>query len=124
MISNTSSVPALSGAFIDLDMVKRETKPRERRTKIICTIGPACWEVEQLELLMETGMDVARFNFSHGDHEGHGKVLDRLRQAAKNKKREIGMLSVMLCWMWSVILCCFDLQYIYGLIWLFVLFSL
>ena len=97
MISNTSSVPALSGAFIDLDMVKRETKPRERRTKIICTIGPACWEVEQLELLMETGMDVARFNFSHGDHEGHGKVLDRLRQAAKNKKREIGMLSVMLC---------------------------
>lgn len=92
MISNTSSVPALSGAFIDLDMIKRETKPKDRRTKIICTIGPACWDVEQLELLMETGMDVARLNFSHGDHEGHGKVLERLRTAAKNKNREIAVL--------------------------------
>lgn len=37
-------------------------------------------------------MDVARFNFSHGDHEGHGKVLERLRTAAKNKNRNIAIL--------------------------------
>ena len=33
-----------------------------------------------------TGMNVARFNFSHGDHEGHGEVLDRLREVAKENK--------------------------------------
>ena len=55
MISNTSATPSLSGAIIDVDMITRDTKPKDRRTKIICTIGPACWEVEQLEILMETG---------------------------------------------------------------------
>jgi pyruvate kinase len=90
MISNTSEVPLLSGGLIDLDMVKKPTKVKDRQTKIICTIGPACWEVEQLELLMETGMDVARLNFSHGDHPGHQLVLDRLRTAAANKNRDIG----------------------------------
>jgi pyruvate kinase len=46
--------------------------------------------VEQLELLIATGMNVARLNFSHGDHAGHGAVLERIRQAAKNKGRDIG----------------------------------
>ena len=63
-----------------------------RKTKIVCTIGPACWEVPQLEILMETGMNVARFNFSHGDHAGHGAVLERVRQAAKNKQRNVGIM--------------------------------
>lgn len=90
MISNTSSVPTLAGGFINLDLIKQQTVPTQRKTKIICTIGPACWEVEQMEKLIDAGMDVARFNFSHGDHDGHGKVLERLRQAAKNKRRNIG----------------------------------
>ena len=63
-----------------------------RKTKIVCTIGPACWEIPQLETLMETGMNVARLNFSHGEHEGHGKTLDRIRQAARNKSRNIAIL--------------------------------
>ena len=90
MISNTSSVPTLAGGFVGLDLIKSATDPSSRKTKIICTIGPACWDVEQLETLMDAGMDVARFNFSHGDHEGHGKVLERLRTAAQNKNRNIG----------------------------------
>jgi hypothetical protein len=90
MISNTSDVPTLAGGFINLDMIKRPTDVASRRSKIICTLGPACWEVHQLETLIDAGMNVARFNFSHGDHEGHLAVLKRLREAATNKNRNIG----------------------------------
>lgn len=90
MISNTSDVPTLAGGFITLDMVTRESDPRNRRSKIICTLGPACWDVPQLEKLMEAGMNVARFNFSHGSHEGHAACLERLRTAATNKNRSVG----------------------------------
>lgn len=47
---------------------------------------PACWEVDQLCELIDKGMNVARLNFSHGDHEGHGKVVKRLKEAFKIKK--------------------------------------
>jgi hypothetical protein len=69
-------------------MAKTETGSRQ--TKIICTLGPACWDIPTLEDLIEEGMSVARFNFSHGDHEGHKACLDRLRQAAANKKKHVG----------------------------------
>jgi hypothetical protein len=42
-----------------------------RKTKIVCTLGPACWSEEGLGELLDAGLNVARFNFSHGDHEGH-----------------------------------------------------
>ncbi|HET8852485.1 MAG TPA: pyruvate kinase, partial [Ktedonobacteraceae bacterium] len=50
-----------------------------RRTKIVCTIGPATSSEEQLEQLMRAGMNVARLNFSHGTHPEHELVLDRIR---------------------------------------------
>lgn len=55
--------------------------PKSRRTKIICTLGPACWSVEGLVGLIDAGMNIARFNFSHGDHKGHNATLSRLREA-------------------------------------------
>lgn len=92
MISNTSDMPVLMGGYISLDMVKRATPTRDRRTKIVCTVGPACWSEENLGKLMDAGMNVARFNFSHGSHEGHGAVLDRLRKVAAIKSRNIAVL--------------------------------
>src|SRR2546426_5366895 len=50
-----------------------------RRTKIVCTIGPASSSEERLEQLMRAGMNVARLNFSHGTHPEHELVLDRIR---------------------------------------------
>lgn len=92
MISNTSDIPLLAGGYINLDTVKSVGTAGNRRTKIFCTLGPACWEVSQLEQLIEAGMNVARFNFSHGDHGGHKACLDRLRQAATNMNQNVAVL--------------------------------
>ena len=56
-------------------------------------MGPACWSKENIGTLMDSGMNVARFNFSHGDHQGHGAVLDRLREVASEKSRNIAGAS-------------------------------
>jgi pyruvate kinase len=50
-----------------------------RRTKIVCTIGPATSSEERLEQLMRAGMNVARLNFSHGTHAEHEQVIQRVR---------------------------------------------
>jgi len=87
-----TSGPELRGSNITLDRVTIPTDVTTRKTKIICTMGPACWDIPCLEGLIEAGMNVARFNFSHGDHEGHKACLDRLRQAAKNKGAPVAVL--------------------------------
>lgn len=53
-----------------------------RKTKIICTIGPVSQSEEKLKELLLAGMNVARFNFSHGDHAEHQMKLERARKAA------------------------------------------
>lgn len=53
-----------------------------RRTKIICTIGPASENLETLNQMMEAGMNAARLNFSHGSYEEHQKRIDNLRKVA------------------------------------------
>ena len=55
------------------------SRERIRKTKVIATIGPACDSPETLAAMVAAGMNVARFNFSHGTHEEHSKRLDRLR---------------------------------------------
>ena len=51
-----------------------------RKTKIVCTLGPASLEDDIMRQMLLAGLDVARVNFSHGDHEGHGEMIDRFRR--------------------------------------------
>ncbi|KAJ7547088.1 hypothetical protein O6H91_08G068500 [Diphasiastrum complanatum] len=54
------------------------------KTKIVCTLGPQSRDLPILEKLLKAGMNVARFNFSHGSHEYHQQTLDNLRIAMNN----------------------------------------
>lgn len=63
-----------------------------RKTKIVCTIGPASESVEKLVELIEAGMNVARLNFSHGDYEEHGQRIQNIREAAKRTGKTIAIL--------------------------------
>jgi pyruvate kinase len=57
---------------------------RRPKTKIVCTLGPSSRSVDMLERLLRAGMNVARFNFSHGTHDYHQGTLDNLRAAMNN----------------------------------------
>jgi len=59
-----------------MSMIAEQTR---RRTKIVCTIGPATNSPEMIEALIRAGMNVARLNFSHGTPEGHAVVIERIR---------------------------------------------
>ena len=63
-----------------------------RKTKIVCTIGPASESVETLTQLMEAGMNVARLNFSHGDFAEHGERIRNIKEAAEKAGKTIAIL--------------------------------
>ncbi len=63
-----------------------------RKTKIICTIGPASENPEILSQIIEAGMNVSRHNFSHGDHEEHAARINLVKELAKNHNKEIAVM--------------------------------
>lgn len=63
-----------------------------RRTKIICTIGPASESPERIRQLIEAGMNVARLNFSHGSHEEHGNRIKNLQAVSEQMGANLGIL--------------------------------
>ncbi len=64
-----------------------------RKTKIVCTIGPASRSEAVLAKLMDAGMNVARLNFSHGSHQEHGETIARIRAVAREKGLPIAVLQ-------------------------------
>jgi pyruvate kinase len=70
-VSQDSSRIKFSNIFETIDVSKR-------RTKIICTLGPSCWDVDMLVKMIDSGMNVARLNFSHGDHKSHQAAVNNL----------------------------------------------
>ena len=64
-----------------------------RKAKIVCTIGPASVSLAILDRLIERGMDAARLNFSHGTHEEHARLIERVRRAAGKENRTIAILQ-------------------------------
>ena len=64
-----------------------------KRTKIVCTIGPASQDEAVLEALMRAGMNVARLNFSHGSHEDHRRNYARVRAVAKRLDHPLAILQ-------------------------------
>ncbi len=62
-------------------------------TKIVCTLGPATETEDMIAQLAEAGMDVVRLNFSHGDHETHGRLFHRVRKVSEEKGCPIAILA-------------------------------
>ena len=65
----------------------------QRRTKIVCTLGPASWSPERIDALIAAGMDVARINFSHGELERHAETIRNVREAALRAGRPVAILG-------------------------------
>ena len=64
-----------------------------RRTKIVATLGPASERPKTLRKMIRSGLDVARLNFSHGSADEHRQRARRLRKAAEECGRDIGLLG-------------------------------
>ena len=63
-----------------------------KKTKIVCTMGPSVDNPELLKELIANGMDIARFNFSHGTHEEQKERMDRLKKVRDEVKKPIAIL--------------------------------
>jgi pyruvate kinase len=66
---------------------------QKKRTKIVCTIGPASWERPILKKMISEGMNVARLNFSHGEHEKHAEIIQMIRSLSTEVDQPIAILQ-------------------------------
>jgi pyruvate kinase len=64
-----------------------------RKAKIVCTIGPASDSPSLLDQLIQSGMDVARLNFSHGSHDSHGRAIKEIRQVASRRRAAVAIIQ-------------------------------
>ena len=81
----TKSPVLISGPF--------ELKERKKKTRVVCTIGPASENEKMLRKLILAGMNVMRLNFSHGDFEEHGGRIVTVRKLSKELNKNIAIFS-------------------------------
>ncbi len=74
---------------IDIVYMSKQVK----QTKIVATIGPSCESVKTLERMVHAGMNVARLNFSHGTHENHALLIERIREVEKKTHEPVAILQ-------------------------------
>lgn len=82
-----------SPAIVDADSLwAADPNATSRLSKIVCTLGPNTCDVESIEGLGLTGMDIVRLNMSHGTHEWHSKVIENVRTVNARKRVNLGIL--------------------------------
>lgn len=82
----------ISGGVDEFYNLNPKPSSWRRKTKMVCTIGPATWDRETLFRLADEGMNVARLNMSHGDHKSHGAVIDLVREYNQLGRGHIALL--------------------------------
>ena len=82
--------PELDG---DRSSMEIKSQSRLRRTKTVCTIGPSTSTPDKIRGLILAGMDVARLNFSHGEHKTHGEIIRLIREISADLGKEIAVLQ-------------------------------
>ncbi len=65
----------------------------QRKVKIICTLGPSSYEETTIEKLINAGMNIARLNFSHGDHDFYRVLINRIRHVAARLGVSVAILQ-------------------------------
>ena len=75
-----------------MDLRRNHKLYMEKRTKIICTIGPSVADYRHICQLIDAGMNVARINFSHGTHEDHRKTIEMIKKARREKALPIAIM--------------------------------
>lgn len=87
-------IPA-TGGFASVDVTEDDRLWEvdiARMSKIVCTIGPKTCDIDSIERLAETGMDVVRLNMSHGTHEWHRAVIENVREINSRGRFNLGIL--------------------------------
>mmetsp|Transcript_53203 Transcript_53203/g.64128 ORF Transcript_53203/g.64128 Transcript_53203/m.64128 type:complete len:561 (+) Transcript_53203:68-1750(+) len=82
----------LPGDGIDLSSITNEIDVSNRHTKIVCTLGPACWDEETLGYMIDAGMTMARLCCSHGNIDDWASCLGRFRKVAKRRDSNIALM--------------------------------
>jgi pyruvate kinase len=76
-----------------LPATRRSAPATNRRTRIVCTLGPACEDRRILREMTAAGMDVARYNFSHGSHDCHRRLIGEVRQVSAEQGRRVDLMQ-------------------------------